>query len=105
MPALSPSLAPAPRVILEIGAPNLSAIVCKIFFDPRNGLSVNEARIHTHVTHHHNHSWDMKTYGSIGEVKTTRGKVHEYLGMKLDYTEKGKVIVDMIDYVESMIQN
>jgi hypothetical protein len=50
-------------------------------------------------------NWVKKTYGSIGEVKTTRGKVHEYLGMKLDYTEKGKVIVDMIDYVESMIQN
>ena len=49
--------------------------------------------------------WVKKTYGNIGEVKTTRGKVHDYLGMKLDYTIPGQVKVDMIQYVESMISN
>ena len=49
--------------------------------------------------------WVVKTYGKIGEVKTTRGKVHEYLGMKLDYRAGGRVTIDMVDYVESMIHN
>ena len=43
------------------------------------------------------------TYGAIGEVKTTRGKVHEYLGMKLDYTVPGQVSINMVDYVKLML--
>ena len=39
--------------------------------------------------------WLNRTYGSIGEVKVTRGKIHEYLGMTLDYTKKGQVSIDM----------
>ena len=31
--------------------------------------------------------WIKRTYGSIGEVKITRGKYHEYLGMKFDYSQ------------------
>jgi hypothetical protein len=49
--------------------------------------------------------WIKKTYGSIGEVKTTRGKIHDYLGMKLDYTVKGQVSIDMVGYIESMVSN
>ncbi len=49
--------------------------------------------------------WVKDTYGSIGEVKTTRGKIHDYLGMKLDYTVDGQVSIDMVDYVESMVNN
>jgi len=49
--------------------------------------------------------WVRKTYGTIGKVKEKRGKIHEYLGMKLDYTHKGKVIIDMIEYVESMVKS
>jgi len=47
----------------------------------------------------------QKTYGTIGKVKERRGKIHEYLGMKLDYTQKGKVIIDMTEYVESMAKS
>jgi len=47
--------------------------------------------------------WVKEKYGSIGEVKMTRGKVHEHLGMKLDYRIKGKVGVDMRDYIKTMI--
>jgi hypothetical protein len=47
--------------------------------------------------------WITKTYGTIGEVKSTRGKIHEYLGMKLDYTMKGQVTIDMVQYIESML--
>ena len=47
--------------------------------------------------------WIKDTYGAIGEVKTTRGKLHDYLGMKLDYSVPGQVSIDMVDYVEYMV--
>jgi hypothetical protein len=50
-------------------------------------------------------TWIKQTYGTIGEVKTTRGKVHHYLGMKLDYTVKRQVTIDMVDYVNKMISD
>jgi len=34
-----------------------------------------------------------------------RGKIHEYLGMEIDYSQKGKVIFGMINYVENMIED
>ena len=40
----------------------------------------------------------------IGKVKATRGKKHDYLAMTLDYSEKGKVKVDMRNYIKSMIE-
>ena len=48
--------------------------------------------------------WLQKTYGQHGKVKLTRGKVHDYLGMIFDYTEKGIVRVDMTNYVADMIE-
>ena len=49
--------------------------------------------------------WIKDTYGAIGKVKCTRGKIHEYLGMKLDYGIKGQVSVDMVAYVETMVNS
>ena len=46
--------------------------------------------------------WVKRMYGKIGKVKMTRGKIHEYLGMKLDYSQDGKFIVDMVDYIKKM---
>jgi hypothetical protein len=48
--------------------------------------------------------WLEKTYGEdgIGTVKVTRGPRHDYLAMMLDYTDPGKVTVDMIAYVTQM---
>ena len=51
------------------------------------------------------HKWLNKNYGSYGEVKATRGKKHDYLGMNFDFSEKGKVKIDMIEYVKSMIND
>jgi hypothetical protein len=48
-------------------------------------------------------SWIKEQYGKIGAVKVTRGKVHEYLGMKLQYDVPGQVLIDMIDYVKNML--
>jgi hypothetical protein len=44
-------------------------------------------------------------YGQQGEVVTHHGKANEYLGMDIDYTKKGKVIVGMTKYVEKMIND
>ena len=33
----------------------------------------------------------------------TRGKVHKYLGMNIDYSLPGKVIFSMIDYIWKML--
>ena len=32
--------------------------------------------------------WLSEKYGKLGDVKATRGKVHEYLGMTLDFLRK-----------------
>ena len=42
-------------------------------------------------------------YGKINPLVTTHGKVHEYLGMTLDYTEDGKVKIIMKDYIKNML--
>ena len=54
-------------------------------------------------------SWLRRDYESIftdgsGEMKVARGKVHKYLGMKLDFTNVGVVIVTMIDYINDVIK-
>jgi hypothetical protein len=45
------------------------------------------------------------TYGSkeLGHVTTTRGPVHNYLAMKLDYSTPGVLKVDMREYISSML--
>ena len=47
--------------------------------------------------------WLNKKYGNHGEVKATRGKTHDYLGMVFDFNQKGKVTVDMTEYVQAMV--
>jgi hypothetical protein len=51
--------------------------------------------------------WLEEKYGDekIGKVQVTRGAKHIYLAMRLDYSEKGVLKVDMTDYVESMIED
>jgi hypothetical protein len=44
-------------------------------------------------------------FGKEGPITVTRGKVHDYLGMTLDYTEKGKVKIKMLDSVAKMIED
>ena len=49
--------------------------------------------------------WLEKMYGKYKAVEPTRGKIHDYLGIVVDFTEKGKFITDMVKYVESMIDD
>ena len=39
-------------------------------------------------------------YGKEADLTIYRGKVHEYLGMKLDYREQGKLKTDMTDHLK-----
>ena len=38
-------------------------------------------------------------------MKLCRGKIHDYLGMNLDYTIKGEVKITMIPYIKEMIKD
>ena len=51
------------------------------------------------------HKWLDKMYGSdyIGNVEASCGKVHEYLMITFDYTEEGKLKIDMRKYLGAMI--
>ena len=43
-------------------------------------------------------------YGKHGEVKGTRGLVHDYLGMKFIFGD-GDVKIDMVEYVQQMLND
>jgi hypothetical protein len=52
--------------------------------------------------------WLHQEYKSIfedgsGKMTVSRGKVHTYLGMTLDYTVRGQVQISMFDYVEEIL--
>ena len=54
--------------------------------------------------------WLKKTYEQLfedgsGQMKVSRGKVHDYLGMTLDFTVLGEVKITMFDYIESMVKD
>ena len=49
------------------------------------------------------YKWLNEMYGQCGDVTQHRGKVHDYLGMNFDFSDKGKVKIDMIDYVKAML--
>ena len=38
-------------------------------------------------------------YGKVEEMTVRRGKIHDYLGMTLDFSEEGKFIVNMKEYI------
>ena len=44
-------------------------------------------------------------YGKIEKMIITRGKVHKYLRMTIDYSSPGKVILSMIDYIGKIIDD
>ena len=49
--------------------------------------------------------WLNRMYGKHTPVKCTRGLIHDYLGMTLDFSEHGIVKVDMVDYIEGMLED
>ena len=45
-----------------------------------------------------------KEFGKISPITSTRKKIHDYVGMTIDYTEDGRVKFSMFDYLEEIIQ-
>jgi len=44
-------------------------------------------------------------FGALSPLTVTRGKVHDYLGMTLDYSTPGKVRITMSDYIANMLDD
>ena len=49
--------------------------------------------------------WSNHMHGGCGAVTATRGHKHDFLGMTFDFSEPGKVIVDMVDHMEAMVDD
>ena len=49
-------------------------------------------------------NWCQNLYGGTkeGKVKVIKGKIHDYLGMKLNFETTNKVTVDMKDYITNL---
>ena len=45
-----------------------------------------------------------KRYGKEAPMVTTRGKIHDYLGMTLNYNIGGKVQITMFEYIAKIIE-
>jgi len=46
----------------------------------------------------------QERYGKEAPLSVTRGKVHDYLGMTLDFSSPGKVSINMRDYVDNILE-
>jgi hypothetical protein len=44
-------------------------------------------------------------YGKVSPLTETRGKVHEYLGMTIDFSNPGKVMFTMFPYIQNMLND
>ena len=48
--------------------------------------------------------WSKSMYeDKVGKVKQSRGKIHDYLGMEMDFSDPGTVQIKMIRYVQDMV--
>ena len=50
------------------------------------------------------HVWAEETYGKLKKVTVTRGKIHQFLGMVLDFSMAGECHVIQNDHVSDMIK-
>jgi hypothetical protein len=46
-----------------------------------------------------------REFGKETPINKSRGKVHDYLGMTLDFSKPGEVTVTMIDYIKAVLHN
>jgi hypothetical protein len=49
--------------------------------------------------------WLNSMYGKHGKVTATRGRIHNYLRMELDYRKQGELKINMTKYVKNMLNN
>ena len=50
-------------------------------------------------------NWLNEMYGNYSKVKSVRGPTHDFLGVIYDFSEPGKVKLDMIDYIQQMLDD
>ena len=50
--------------------------------------------------------WCEETYGSndLGYVKNMRGKMHDYLGMIMNFTQESTLKIDMKYYIKILLE-
>ena len=46
-----------------------------------------------------------KEYGKAGKLSVTRGTVHDYLGVRMDYSTPGQVSFDMEKYLDGVLED
>ena len=44
-------------------------------------------------------------YGQVGEMTVRRGKIHDYLGMKLDFSKPKKFMIDMEEMIDEILSD
>ena len=44
-------------------------------------------------------------YGKIAKMAIMRGKIHRYLGMNINYSLPGKIILSMVEFIGKMLNN
>jgi hypothetical protein len=44
-------------------------------------------------------------FGKETPLNKSRGKVHDYLGMTLDFSKPGEVTITMIDYIKTILHD
>ncbi len=47
----------------------------------------------------------QEAFGKEAPLTITRGKIHKYLGMTLDFSMPGKARILMIDYIKEMLKD
>ena len=50
-------------------------------------------------------NWLNMEFGEHAKVTTRRGKIHDYLGMQLNYENDGEVIIDMKQCVQDTLHD
>jgi hypothetical protein len=52
------------------------------------------------------HQWLQEKYGNpkVVSVKGARGKIHEFLGLRLDFSKSGTVITDMKKHIQEILK-
>jgi hypothetical protein len=66
---------------------------------------VKSSQIYSKVNDN-SYQWSQEKYGNpkIVSVKGARGKIHKFLGLRLDFSKPGTVITDMKNDIQEIIK-
>jgi hypothetical protein len=66
-------------------------------------LSHRKRKVMDQMIQHLRQEYESIFEDGSGEMAVSRGKIHKYLGMTLDYTVRGQVKISMFDYVNEIL--